>query len=392
MSILVAINATDDYELNRHELLSFLFITASWISLINITKSISGDQGVYTRVFMNVPVAGFEGTVLNAWGLSGKEPAFSFLTWLLYWITLGNVRLYYFIISFTIYFFHYLATYKLFKKMDIPKGALICGVLILTFFSQYFVMSLQIIRQMLAGAIVIYALVYKAVEGRNNWILLVLSVLVHTSAAFLAILSIVPWFYSWMNCRRITIVLCCFIPIVVFNGVIGNIFGGSTGINALDYGLSIYGKTGYSDGGTMPISIMLLIFVPLSLTGFKILIKYHRELNSGDNNDVILDRPILSVIYICILLLIFVLSFTKSPLVQYRFFYYSYSFIPLLLPLLFTSAPWNKPYWTISSLFFIIRFFVTHNHSGWRYAPISDILTSTIYYFWTGKFHWMYLI
>lgn len=391
MSLLVAISSNDDYENNHHDLITFMIITAAWISLINITKSISGDQGVYTRIFLNVPDAGFKDTVFNAWGGSGKEPVFSCFTWLLYWLTLGNVRLYYFIISFAIYIFHYLATYKLYRKMDIPKGALICGVLILTFFTQYFVMTLQIIRQMLAGGIVIYALVYRAVERKNNWIFLAMAVLVHTSAAFIALLSLIPWVYSWMNPKRIVIVLGCFIPIIAFNGIIGRVFGGSTGINALDYGLSMYGNSGYSDGGTIAMSIMLFIFIPLIAVSAKILCKYKHNMIENDSEELKSFETILPIVYICILLLIFVMSFTKSPLIQYRFFYYSYSFIPLLLPVLFIKSPWNKPYWTLSSTFFILRFFITHNQSGWIYASVFDILSSTIYYFWTGNFHWMYL-
>lgn len=392
MSLLIAINSNNDYDNNHRDLITFMIITAAWISLINITKSISGDQGVYTRIFLSVPEVGFKGTVFNAWGGSGKEPVFSLITWLLYWLTFGSVRLYYFIISFAIYIFHYLAAYKLFKKMDIPKGALICGVLILTFFTQYFVMTLQIIRQVLAGAIVIYALVYRAVEGRNNWIFLATAVLIHTSAVFIALLSLVPWFYSWMNIKRIVVVLGCFIPFIVFNGIIGNLFGGSTGINALDYGLSMYGNTGYSDGGTMALSVMLFIFIPLMVVAGKILFKYRHDYIVEDDFEKMRMETILPIVYICILLLIFVMSFTKSPLIQYRFFYYSYSFIPLLLPVLFEKYPWSKPYWALSSTFFIFRFFMTHNESGWIYASVFDILSNSIYYFWTGNFHWMYLV
>lgn len=392
-SFMILLSADNDYQYNRGEIVIFLIITAAWISLINITKAISGDQGVYTRIFLKVPEAGFDGTVINAWGGSGKEPVFSCLTWLLYWITLGNVRLYYFIISIFIYLLHFFATYKLFKKMDIPKGALICGVLILTFFTQYFVMTLQIIRQMLAGGIVIYALVYRAVEGKNNWILLLLAVLIHTSAAFIALLSIVPWFYEWMCIKRIAIVLGCFAPIILFNGIIGNLLGGSTGISAIDYGLTMYGNTGSTDMGTMmQLSIMLIIFMPLIIAGLKLLFEIKQSISNEESYEVEKETPILPIIYICFLLLIFVLSFTKSPLVQYRFFYYSYSFIPLILPLLFTKAPFDKIYWSVSSMFFVVRFFVSHNTSGWHYASLSDIFSSTIYFFWTGNFHWMYLL
>lgn len=391
LSLLVALNTSDDYRSNRGDLLQFILITAMWISLINITKTISGDQGIYTRMFVAVRENGFVNSVFNAWGGTGKEPAFSFIMWCLYWLTGGNVRMYYFLLSMAIYLFHFMATYALFKKMDLPKGVLICGVLLLTFFTQYFVMTLQILRQMLAAGVMIYALVYRVVNGRNNWFLLIAAVLIHTSSAFFAGVSLVPWFYSWMGWKRIAIVLGCFIPIIVFNGAVAGLFGGSTGIDAIDYGLATYGNTGYADAGGLDVKIILIVFIPLAITGVKLLRQYKIQYyDEGDEDNSF--SAILPVVYICFMLMIFVLSFTKSPLVQYRFFYYSYSFLPLMLPLLVVKPPKNTTYWFVLSAFLIIRFFLIHNHSTWRYASVSDILASTIYYYWTGNFHWMYFL
>lgn len=403
-AVIHLIVASDDYEDNRSECVTFLLASAIWISLVNITKSISGDQYAYTNLFRMVPERGFYGTVFQAWDGSGKEPAYSFITWCLYWATGGNLRLFYFTLSMLIYLFIYSATYKLFKILKVSKGALICGVIVITFFTQYFVMTLQLIRQILAGGIVMYAIVYRAVTGKNNWALLIIAVLIHTSAAFLAGLSLVPWFYSRLTKKRALIVLACFIPFIVFNSAVGSILGDS-GISAIDYGLAMYSNTGYTDGSTgMNLGIMLLVFVPLSLAGVIILTRLKREEeengkcvyaedddNECDEEVPSLQSPLYPIVYIYILLMIFVLSFTKSPLVQYRFFYYSYSFIPLLLPLIIVKPPLNKTYWSVASIFFMIRFFVMHNTSAWRYLSVSDMLSSTIYYYWTGYFHWMYL-
>lgn len=405
-----AVGSSDYYNYNRRNLLAFMIFTVAWISLINITKSINGDQGVYTRIFLKVPEKGFYSTVFEAWGGSGKEPLFSCITWSLYWLTNGSVRLYYFILSFTIYILHYLAAYKLFKKIDASKGALICGVLVLTFFTQYFVMTLHIIRQMLAAAVAIYAIVYRATEGKYNWWFLIAAPLIHTSAFFLVILSLIPWLYSWMNLKKIIIVLACFIPVIVFSTVIGSIFGESN-ISAISYAGQRLEEEGATDGGTIKLSIMLTVFIPLALSALFVIFRYwnnQRKLryleveeeteNESDGIEIEESykedrKSILPIAYLAILTMIFVLSFSKTPIIQYRLFYYSYSFIPLLLPLLFKDRTWISKFYQFSiSLFFVVRFFLTYNDSAWTYAPVQNILSSTIYYYWTGNFHWMYLV
>lgn len=408
-SLVFALLANKDYQQSDRTLLLFIYSVTIWISLVNITKTISGDQGTYTRLFLSIHEIGFFNMLFESLGYTGgttsKDPVFSIITWILYWLTGGSVRLYYFILSFGIYLPHFLATHKLFKAMEAPKGAFICGVLVLTFFSQYFVMTLQLIRQMLAAGLVIYALVYRIVEEKNNWWLLASAVLIHTSAIYIAILSLIPWFYSWMNFKRVMTVLAIIVPVIVFNSFVANFIGMGSGISALEYGASRFGQTGLADeaskGASMSFGIMIMVFGPLTIISVAILKRYKKSLSicndQEEKNEEICkteseNSKILPVVYIFFLLMLFVLSFTKSPLVQYRFFYYSYSFIPLLIPLLFKKEPWESIYWTSASLFFIIRFFVSHNSSGWRYADVFSLCTETLYYYWTGNFHWMYLL
>lgn len=400
ISFILLLNAEDNYKNNRPYILLFIITLSVWISLVNITKGITSDQGVYSRLFLNVPVRGFYQTVFNAFGEHGKEPLYSFITWALYWVTGGNLRLFFFIISLGIYLPLYFAIYKLFKAINAPKGALICSILVITFFTQYFVMTVHLIRQMLASSIVVYAIVYHAVNGKNNWWLLVVAVLIHTTSALLAILSVVPWFYKRMNLRKVCIVLACFIPIIVFNSVIASKLGGSN-IETINYGLRRFGDTGVTDGGKISIGLMMMVFLPLFVVCAKLLwqiyrssglsYSYSEDSDADDEPGVMINQKcLLPIIYLFILLAIFVLSFTKSPLIQYRFFYYTYSFIPLLLPLLITKSQFAKPYWIVTSIFFIVRFFMLHNHSGWKYAEALDLLTQPIIFYFTGNFHRLY--
>lgn len=393
LALMQLLKASDDWEDNAPQMITFMSATAIWISLVNITKTIASDQFAYSWLFNHVADRGFYATVFESWGGSGKEPVYSFITWILYYLCGGSLRLFFFVLSMMIYMLHFAATYKLFRKIDASKGTLICGVIVLTFFTQYFVMTLHIIRQMLAAAIAIYAIVYRATEGKYNWWLLVAAPLIHTSAFFLVGLSLIPWIYSWMNVKKIAIVLSGFIPIIIFSGTIGSLLGGATGIDAISYAAQRLGDDGASDGGSISLSILLTVFVPLGICAICEIKRAHSEISYENDSYQETDRinhPLLPIAYLAILVIIFVLSFSKTPLIQYRFFYYSYSFIPLLLPLLFKESQLSNLYQAGSSIFFVARFFLIHNESAFKYAPAINLILQPITYFFTGNFSTLY--
>lgn len=407
IALVLVLIAPDYWKENTSRVMTFILATAIWISLVNITKTVAHDQFAYASLFNHVPQKGFYSTVFESWG-DGKEPVYSFITWILYYLCGGSLRLFFFTISMMIYMFHFMATYKLFKKIDASKGALICGVLILTFFTQYFVMTVHIIRQMLAAAVAIYAIVYRATEGKYNWWLLIAAPLIHTSAFFLVILSLIPWLYSWMNIKKIAIVLACFIPVIIFSTTIGSMLGESE-ISAISYAGQRLGEEGATDGGGIKLSIMLTVFIPLGLSTLCVIwrnrvkkqaveddtegyVVYDLEDDTDEHYSGIKDgNAILPIAYLAILTMIFVLSFSKTPIIQYRFFYYSYSFIPLLLPLLFKDRTKISTIFQFGiSLFLIVRFFLTYNDSGFTYAPVLNLLAQPITYYFTGNFSPLY--
>ena len=170
------------------------------------------------------------------------------------------------------------------------------------------------------------------------------------------------------------------------------------------------GEEGATDGGGIKLSIMLTVFIPLGLSSIFLIFRYWNnkrkqsfleyEEETNDDSDYIEieeeknvddEKDILPIAYLAILTMIFVLSFSKTPIIQYRFFYYSYSFIPLLLPLLFKDrTKLAKIYQFGISLFFVVRFFLTHNDSGFTYAPVLNLLAQPITYYFTGNFSPLY--
>lgn len=378
--------ASEDWRKNRGAVITFMCAVAIWISLVNITKTITSDQLVYMELFRNVSKSGFYSTVFESWDGSGKEPVYSFITWILYYLCGGSLRLFFFTLSLIIYLFQYVAIYRLSCSMGNSKGTFICGIIILTFFSQYFVMTLHIIRQILAASIVMYAIVYRATIGRNNWLLLIISPLIHTSSFLFVIISLMPWLYQRLCFKRIILVLGCFGSMIVFNNFIGEVLG-NISLETVSYAAQRLGAIGASDGGSINKIIMLMVLIPLGICALRIL----REYRIKELSKVNPYKPVLPIAYMSLLLIIFILSFSKSPLLQYRFFYYSYSFVPLLLPLLFKGSKLNRLYQLILSLFFVARFFITHNGSAFHYTSVANLMVQPITFYFTGNFSPPYL-
>jgi len=367
----------------------FFITLCTWISLVNMGKIPSSDQIVYTRMFYEVPRSGFYGTMFESSYCSRHESVYRFIVWVGYYLALGNSKFFFFMISFTIYMLHYLATYKVLKHIGASKLAILCGVLSLTFFTQYFVMTLQLIRQMLGTAIIIYAIAQRAVTGRNAWWWLLAGCLTHTSSMFLATLSLIPWFYRKLTGRRLWICIGVVTFVLLFGDIIAGLLAGSTQIDLFNYAMERM-STKQDDGlGAMKQSIMMTIFIPLMIVVTKLL------LTNDYTNEVIIENgkmertsAIYPFIYIGIFTMLYVLSMTGSPLIQYRFFYFSYSFIPFLLPLLLKPGRlWESPYFVVVSLFFIIRFFMLYDDMTWKYPPLVDVLLIPMPYYFIQEFY-----
>lgn len=368
------------------EACNFLYVVLSlflafWLGTINLTKFPTGDLPGYIRMFERVPQYGFHRTVFESWGGSGKEPFYSFITYVGYYVCLGNASLFFFLQTAVMYLLLFVSTIRFMGKIGGTKAEVLCGILSIAFFTQYFVLTTHIIRQMLAMSIVVYAVVDRVIRGKHNWALLVVATLTHTSAILIAAFSLIPYIYRRMALRRALILASCFIPFVLFNTQIGALIGVDTasGSNAVEYAASRYASDA-SDGIVIPIGLMLLVYVPLLIASARVLWLLRN----------LAEHAAYPIVYIFLLQVAFVLSFSQNSLVQYRFFYFSYAFIPLILPLMFYDRNREHARWYCAavSLFFIVRFYLIHNTSGFHYAPMTELtLVPFPYYFLTPIYY-----
>ena len=121
---------------------------AIYLGSINATKQPSGDQVNYYVAYMNVPLVGFIKSLIYIYGndyfvesgrtqISGEfmNGVYNYLG---YYLTFGYYPLFAALYTFVEYLMIYLGLYKVFRKAQMPKYPIVCGVLILSFFYLFF--------------------------------------------------------------------------------------------------------------------------------------------------------------------------------------------------------------------------------------------------------------
>ena len=357
---------------SKNNLYVFFFILASWLGFINMTKVPAIDQVAYLGLYLRADKIGFYNSLFNGVNGGGTEFVYGLYTWISHYLWFGNGAMFFYVTTVIIYMLHFVSAYKVFEKLDYPKSSLICGVLAFSFFSQYFNLTNHLVRQMLAAAIVIYGICDRWYGGKRWYFWLILSCLVHTSAGILAAIGFVPSIYHKMTNRQLFINLAIFVVVVVVVTSYSSILSGvNIGVGTIDRGFSRISTSDKGDGMTVSIYIILMVVAPLIYGAYK-----------GIKRESDPDSAIYPMGYMAIAMSLFILSLSAKPLLQYRFFYYTYSFIPFVLPLVVSQYSINRK-WVdqIIPLFFIIRFILLHEHQAWQYAPWSELLiTPFIYY------------
>ena len=352
-------------------------ITALWLGLLNITKEPESDQLMYLIYFNRAADLNPLDGILHYAGRSEKEPIYGLLNYLCYWLLNGNARLFFIACSFIEYYILFISIYTILSHSGYGLKSVVFGVIISAFFTQFFVLSIHLLRQVMAFSIVFYAISRKAVDGKNHWLPLICAPLIHSTAALFSILSLLPWIFHRMNLRQwiyfILILMSLISSCIAIGSTLTNLLGEDNGSSYIFRRMS----DGYDDGGTMDIVKSLIIIIPLWTI---CVIALTKRLSGSKCQNVSHTNgyysPLYPIIHLFIFLSVMVLSFSSLPLIQYRFAFVNYSFLGFLLPILFNRK--NKIqnlYILTTSIIFIIYFLSTYQLSGWTYRiDVAQIL------------------
>lgn len=352
---------------------------AIYLGSINATKQPSGDQVNYYVAYMNVPDIGFLKSLIYIYGTdyfveSGKtqisgEFMNGVYNYFGYYLTFGYYPLFAALYTFVEYLMIYLGLYKVFRKAQMPKYPIVCGVLTLSFFYLFFQYTLQIQKQFFAQAIMMYVLGSYAEKGKMTirlWLIALCSILTHASTGlFLPFLLLKPLRGRLNKKWMAFIALMLFAFILYGPRMAENVASDNSGIAG--YGMKRFAESeGQEDEASgLVMSQVLVIAVPMFIIVFRQLwIKRH----------VLIDEAQAFILNITLLLLLSVASMYSKPLAQIRYFMMLLAFMPFVYPFISSNVSKRNQWQMIISLVMVVWFYFQFSKITWHYAPEWQIV------------------
>lgn len=372
--------------------LSFMICIALYFAAINATKMPGGDQINYYIAYKNVPVLGFFKSLVHIYGISAQinpesmkisgEFMNGVYNYIGYYLTFGYYPLFEAILSFSQYFLVMLGFYHFSKSLNKPHIVIITGCLIFSFFYLFFVMSLQIQKQVLAQCIMMYVLGKYSDTGKMTktlWVIAFIAFFTHAATGlFLPLLFFKP-LRSKLNKRSIIFLGAIFF-IFIFLGpkLAGNI--ASDNDSALSYGISRLAQSeGTKDGASLNEEDMLISGInvaPMHLLviGFPLLLIVLKGMFLSSKEK---SEKELFILNVSLLLILSIIAMTNQPLAQYRYFMMLYAFVPFIYPFAFDIKRRRDLFLKVLSVLMIIWFYMDFEKIIWRYAPEIDIIVKS---------------
>ena len=352
---------------------------AIYLGSINATKQPSGDQVNYYVAYMNVPDIGFLKSLIYIYGTdyfveSGKtQISGDFMNGVYnyfgYYLTFGYYPLFAALYTFVEYLMIYLGLYKVFRKAQMPKYPIVCGVLTLSFFYLFFQYTLQIQKQFFAQAIMMYVLGSYAEKGKMTirlWLIALCSILTHASTGlFLPFLLLKPLRGRLNKKWMAFIALMLFAFILYGPRMAENVASDNSGVAG--YGMKRFAESeGQEDEASgLVMSQVLVIAVPMFIIVFRQLwIKRH----------VLIDEAQAFILNITLLLLLSVASMYSKPLAQIRYFMMLLAFMPFVYPFISSNVSKRNQWLMIISLVMVVWFYFQFSKITWHYAPEWQIV------------------
>lgn len=351
---------------------------AIYMGAINATKAPNGDQVNYYVAYMNVPVIGIFKSLVYIYGtdyyvdsrkvnISGEfmNGVYNYFG---YYLTFGYYPLFAAIYTFVEYMLIYMGLYKVFRKVQMPKYPIVCGILTLSFFYLFFQYTLHIQKQFFAQAIMMYVLGSYAEKGKMTmklWLIAFIAFFTHASTGLFFPFLIVKTLRGRLSKKGLLLLsglLFLFIyygPQMASNVALNN-------SDAVSYGLKRFADSDSdTDGGTLVMSQVLVIAIPMFLIVF---------IQLWLKRKVVIEKSQAFILNITLLLLLSVAAMYNKPLAQYRYFMMLLAFMPFVYPYISSNIT-RRNHWLIAiSFVMVVWFYVQFSSIIWDYAPEWQII------------------
>jgi hypothetical protein len=353
---------------NKYDYILLFVFLSIFLGLINTTKIPESDLLNYQDLFAQAGTSSLNNYLISF----GKEPAFSLFTYFCYYIFSRDFKLYVLCFSFISYFFLFQSIYLFYKKFN-QSYNIIFAVLLIAFFSEQFGLSAHLVRQFLAGSLMMYYLINKAIYHNNKWLLLIFTIFIHSSALFFVPLIFLPFFKNKIKGKAL-IFLSIFLIIIsiAFSILNSYLLKATQNLLFINY---IFTRTSAKISDVSSGQLNMLTFI---LIAFLILVTlYIIYFKKAEYSKTI------SYFYNIFLgLSIFILCTIDQPLLSLRFFFYVYFFMPFILPF---AIPRFYSLRSFLILILLIRFGLKLETGIFKYDDILTLITNNFFsYFKPG--------
>jgi hypothetical protein len=350
-------------------------LAAVFLGLVNATKVPESDLGWYLRAFhmagesdlLNYHV---EQAIYGATHESSKEPLYSVFVWVMNRLLGGNEILFKFVVTVINYLLLNFAVYKICKRFKLSAMTVLTGICMMSFLPYIFTMSLHLVRQFLAGSIVMYAMVYHLFEARpKTWVTVLLfacAFLIHSTAALFIPLVWLKAFgrsikNSWPVWVIASLALFFLQPISQF---LYNVFASIAPTLAYLFSRASVVTT-QNDGDITPVKILFM----LGMIAASLWLGYRSAFHP--------KKGVRQFAHINIIVALFVLLNLDQPLIALRFLFYLWPLFPFVLVFCLSRLKMNQN--ACATMFAgLFLFWAAYLQTGtWSYAiPKGLLLTS----------------
>lgn len=361
--------------------LAFAVCISAYMAAINATKAPLGDQINYTWAYLNVPKQGFIGSLKNIYGYNvamGEMGATTIsgefmngvYNYIGYYLTFGYYPLFAFFYTLVEYMLMFVGFYRFCRTLKEPHRPFVCGVIILSFFYLFFQYTLQIQKQFMAQAIMMYVLGSYAEKGRMNrklWSVAFCAVFTHASTwLFVPFLLYKP---LWGRLNKFSLLLLAVLfALGIYMGprMASGIASGDMG--AAGYGLNRLANSEINndtDEFALVWSQIFVIALPMAWVVFKKL--------WVDRKNAI-ESPQAFILNIVLLLLLTVAAMMRQPMAQYRYFMMLLAFMPYVYPFFCNKIRRRDTILTCIAAVMVVWFYYQFELIVWHYASEWEII------------------
>ena len=341
-----------------------------YFGALNTTKVPESDMLSYIDMFNSVPHNGYANTLLYnvREGSAAKDLGYSSLVYVLYYVLFGNSYLFIFMISSIIFLFYFIAIYKIGVEYNLPAYLIVSELIVIAFFSQYFSLTFHLVRQELATSLFFYALTFRTSSIKSYIVWCVVASLMHSAIIVIVLFSFVPFIKQELTIRGMAVLVGIAIFFFTLASTLGTFILDNYELEGtVEYNVArITQMSGAQDKVKSSGILYIFSLGLLSLSAFEMI------RNKGN-----VVYPL--IVNLCFIWCVLVLGMAVSPLLQYRFYFIEFNFLPFLGFLLFRHNPkLLKAICFCTVSFLMVRFYASLNNV-FQYATIEEALAKPFF-------------